>query len=217
MTASAGIYELLDSRTLDLLERRRTVGRGRGRGWIMRRALFAADLLGLVAAFAIVEFVYVHLAGDSSAKQLRDTLIFLGSLPAWIILAKLYGLYDRDEERTDHSTVEDMGDVFHLVTVGVWGLFALTSLTGLANGIPGKLLVFWLLAIVLVAMARMSARVYCRRSIEYLQNTVIVGAGEIGQLVARKLLQHHEYGLNLVGFIDERPKERRESFQTHDG
>ena len=83
-------------------------------------------------------------------------------------------------------------------------------MTGLANVIPGKLLVFWLLAIVLVAMARMSARVYCRRSIEYLQNTVIVGAGEIGQLVARKLLQHHEYGLNLVGFIDERPKERRE-------
>ena len=30
----------------------------------------------------------------------------------------------------------------------------------------------------------------------YLQNTIIVGAGEVGQLVARKILKHREYGLN---------------------
>jgi exopolysaccharide biosynthesis polyprenyl glycosylphosphotransferase len=38
---------------------------------------------------------------------------------------------------------------------------------------------------------------------------VIVGAGDVGQLVARKLLHHREYGINLVGFIDVEPKERR--------
>ena len=43
----------------------------------------------------------------------------------------------------------------------------------------------------------------------YLQNTVIVGAGDAGQLVARKLIQHPEYGINLVGFVDARPKEQR--------
>jgi saccharopine dehydrogenase-like NADP-dependent oxidoreductase len=32
---------------------------------------------------------------------------------------------------------------------------------------------------------------------------VVVGAGDIGQLVARKLLQHPEYGINLVGFVDD--------------
>jgi exopolysaccharide biosynthesis polyprenyl glycosylphosphotransferase len=39
---------------------------------------------------------------------------------------------------------------------------------------------------------------------------VIMGAGEVGQLIAYKLLQHPEYGINLVGFIDDQPKERRE-------
>jgi exopolysaccharide biosynthesis polyprenyl glycosylphosphotransferase len=38
---------------------------------------------------------------------------------------------------------------------------------------------------------------------------VIVGAGDVGQLVARKLQQHPEYGLELLGFVDGCPKERR--------
>ncbi len=38
---------------------------------------------------------------------------------------------------------------------------------------------------------------------------MIVGAGEVGQLVARKLLRHPEYGIELVGFVDMPPKQRR--------
>ena len=38
-----------------------------------------------------------------------ETLVFLASLPAWIVLAKIYGLYEQDEERTDHTTVDDLG------------------------------------------------------------------------------------------------------------
>ena len=56
--------------------------------------------------------------------------------------------------------------------------------------------------------ARRLARCAGRRS-RLLQNTIIVGAGDVGQLVARKLLQHPEYGLNLVGFVDAEPKAPR--------
>jgi exopolysaccharide biosynthesis polyprenyl glycosylphosphotransferase len=38
---------------------------------------------------------------------------------------------------------------------------------------------------------------------------VIVGAGAVGQLLARKLLRHPEYGIDLVGFVDMAPKQRR--------
>jgi exopolysaccharide biosynthesis polyprenyl glycosylphosphotransferase len=38
---------------------------------------------------------------------------------------------------------------------------------------------------------------------------VIVGAGDVGQLVARKLLRHPEYGIDLVGFVDRPPKRWR--------
>jgi exopolysaccharide biosynthesis polyprenyl glycosylphosphotransferase len=34
-----------------------------------------------------------------------------------------------------------------------------------------------------------------------------VGAGFVGQMIATKLLQHPEYGLNLVGFVDDDPRE----------
>ena len=43
----------------------------------------------------------------------------------------------------------------------------------------------------------------------YPQSAVIVGAGDVGQLVARKLLRHPEYGVNLVGFVDAPPKQWR--------
>jgi exopolysaccharide biosynthesis polyprenyl glycosylphosphotransferase len=38
-----------------------------------------------------------------------------------------------------------------------------------------------------------------------MESAVIVGAGEVGQLVARKLLRHPEYGITPVGFVDTPP------------
>jgi exopolysaccharide biosynthesis polyprenyl glycosylphosphotransferase len=85
--------------------------------------------------------------------------------------------------------------------------------SGLAYPNPVKLGTFWGLALVFLTTGRAAARGLCRRSEAYLQNTIIVGAGDIGQLVARKLLKHPEYGLNLVGFVDDRPKDRRQDLE----
>ena len=49
-----------------------------------------------------------------------------------------------------------------------------------------------------------------------MQNTIIVGAGDVGQSIARKLLRHPEYGLNLVGFVDGRPKPRQDGLEEVD-
>jgi exopolysaccharide biosynthesis polyprenyl glycosylphosphotransferase len=96
------------------------------------------------------------------------------------------------------------------VTVGAWAFYAGTWVTGIAGPTFLKVLTFWAGAVVLVSAARVCARAICRRRQEYLQNTVVVGAGGVGQMIARKLIQHPEYGVNLVGFVDARPKERRE-------
>lgn len=55
---------------------------------------------------------------------------------------------------------------------------------------------------------RVASRAFARRD-GCAQSAVIVGAGEVGQLVARKLLRHPEYGVNLVGFVDAPPKRWR--------
>ena len=56
-----------------------------------------------------------------------------------------------------------------------------------------------MIALVTVPAARALVRMACRRAPGYEQNTVIVGAGEVGQLICRELLDHPEYGANVVG------------------
>jgi exopolysaccharide biosynthesis polyprenyl glycosylphosphotransferase len=207
--AVEAIYATLDDRTRDILTRRATSGSVRRRGWLVRRALLAADLIGLAASFTVAHVIYNGGPGGSGALSgSLEILVFVLSLPLWVIAAKVYGLYDRDEERTDHSTADDFAGVFHLITVCTFLLYALSRQTRAFNPEFGKLLLFWALATLVVTLSRAAARSYCRRQISYLQNTIIVGAGEVGQNIARKLLKHPEYGVNLVGFVDANPRER---------
>ena len=212
MTAFANDTELwaaLDDRTRALLERRGSTRGLKSRGWLVRRALLTADVVGLTVAFALAQHLYGPQAREDGALGgWGELLVFLISLPAWVVAAKFYGLYDRDEERADHSTVEDSAGIFHLVTVCTFLLFAISLLTKWFNPPFTKLFVFWFIAIASVMLARFGARAFCRRQPHYLQNTVIVGAGDVGQVVARKLLKHPEYGLNLLGFVDGDARER---------
>ena len=203
------VLATMDARTLELVQGRRTRAIVR-RGWLVRRALLLADVVGLTAAFMLATVLWAGEARVDRVSGAQELLFFLAGLPVLVVLAKLYGLYDRDEERTDHSTVDDVNGVFHLVTVFVWVFYVITRATDVADPPLMRLVAFWGIAVVLVTGGRAVARATVRRSVAYLQNTIIVGAGEIGQLTARKLLSHPEYGINLVGFVDSQPKERRD-------
>jgi exopolysaccharide biosynthesis polyprenyl glycosylphosphotransferase len=211
-TTAAHLYsveDLVSDRTRDLIRKRR-FGRTRRRGWLIKRALATADVMGLLCAFVVAEAVF----GPEPQRKVdifgpeAEFIGFALSLPFWLLIARAYGLYDRDEARTDHSTVDDMFGVFNMVTVGAWAFFVVAWQTGVAHPNVSKLFLFWAASIVLVGVARGIARTVCRRTDSYVQNTVIVGAGHVGQQIARKLLQHPEYGVNIVGFVDEHPRAR---------
>jgi exopolysaccharide biosynthesis polyprenyl glycosylphosphotransferase len=203
---------LADRRTLEILERRRTSNPHR-RGWLVRRLLALADVVGLVVAFAAVEIVFGAGWRSREAIGSADLLVLLVTLPGWIVIAKLYRLYDQDEERTHHPTSDDFSRVFHLVTVGGWLFFVGTKTLGFVHPKLSELVGFWAAAVALVTVARACARRICRRSFSYIQNTVIVGAGDVGQQVARKFLRHPEYGINVVGFVDAQPRPRQEGLE----
>jgi exopolysaccharide biosynthesis polyprenyl glycosylphosphotransferase len=206
---NADVLERLDARTRSIIEHRHRLASPRRRGWLVRRSLLVADVTGLALAFVIADSAFGSPGGSGRVGNQSEFIVFFLTLPAWVVLAKLHGLYEGDEERADTTTIDDVVGVFHLVAVGAW-LFALGAVaTNLANPNLPKLVSFWVLAVLLMTTGRALARASCRRSISYLQNTIIVGAGDVGQLVARKLLQHSEYGLNLVGFVDEGPRELR--------
>jgi exopolysaccharide biosynthesis polyprenyl glycosylphosphotransferase len=212
-TVAAELEATLDGRTREILQRRRASKVVHRRGWLIRRALAGADMLGLTIAFFLAVWLFGGDAPGPVADRLGrqfEVLLFLLTLPGWVVMAKLYGLYERDEERTDHSTADDFGGVFHMITLGAWGTFLLGWGTDIVAPEIDKIIGFWALAILFVCVLRATARAYCRRQVEYLQNTIIVGAGDVGQLIAKKYLNHPEYGINLVGFVDSEPKERRE-------
>jgi exopolysaccharide biosynthesis polyprenyl glycosylphosphotransferase len=192
-----------DTTSWSPLAQRRRRSLLRRRGALVRRALLATDLVAFSLAFVVAEWLFGvgHTSLDDRLAIRTEFVVFVATLPVWLLVVNLYGLYGRDEERTDHSTADDVVPVFHVVTVGVWLFQGLAWVTGFAQPQFPKLLSFWAGAILLVTAGRLIARQICQRLPSYIQNTLILGLDDVGQLIARKLAQHPEYGLNLVGFV----------------
>ena len=73
----------------------------------------AADLLGLAGAFVLLQVLLGPSSGDGDQVPLDgELLLFACSLPVWLVLAQAMGLYNRDEERPEHTTVDDLVGVF---------------------------------------------------------------------------------------------------------
>lgn len=206
--AANDLVATMDNHTRSLLAR----GPKERRSWLVPRGLLAADVIGLVVAYLLATLFW----GPAGASGFtHGMLVFLFTLPCWAIVAKLQGLYRSDQEQAHHSTADDIVGVFHLVTIGIWVLLVASRLSGRTTQGIYPLITFWALAIVILPLARTFARQACKRARAYEQNTLIVGAGEVGQLIARKLVKHPEYGVNVVGFIDRDPKARRPDLPEH--
>lgn len=202
------LTEAIDDHTRELLSR----GRLQRRSWLVPRSLLAADLLGLSLACVLTMFIWDE-AG--TFRALHEILVFVCTLPCWAIGAKLQGLYRSDQEQPAHSTSDDIAGVFHLIMIEVWVLLVATRVGGLSSPSVYVLTTFAFLVIGILPPARALVRWLCKRAQAYEQNTLIVGAGEVGQLIARKLVKHPEYGVNVVGFIDRDPKAKRPDLPEH--
>ena len=99
--------------------------RYRERDAAVRRFLAAADVLGVVVAMAIALLVLTH--------HQSEFLWGVALLPAWILIFKTYGLYDRDMKRISHRTLDDLPWIFHAVLMGSLLLLAYYRLLN-ANG-----------------------------------------------------------------------------------
>jgi hypothetical protein len=77
-----------------------------GRRTLIRRALIVADVWSLGFTFAIVHMILGTSAkhGFTSGQEL---ILFLLSVPCWLALAGLYGLYEGDRLRADTTTLDD--------------------------------------------------------------------------------------------------------------
>ncbi|MDP9255102.1 MAG: sugar transferase [Actinomycetota bacterium] len=174
----------------------------------LTRLLVASDTLALLSAF-LISLVVSSSMGGEAALQLRGFVFFGATLPAWLVGARLYGLYRADGRPAMYRTVHEWMSLGHLVVIGTVAFWIVARVTRIDEPAPDQLVVFAASAIAFLTGGRVAARALARRCDGYAQSAVIVGAGEVGQLVARKLLRHPEYGIKLVGFVDTPPKQWR--------
>ena len=163
--------------------------------------LAAADAIALSGAYLVAAFAANGVLG----------LVGLGVLAAllgtWILVAQAAGLYNREWKAPDHSTVDEAVRLFGLLSCGAW--LVVVAYSPFTEPPVAATVIFWCTAIPFVFVARGVARGIVRHSRANVQRAVIVGAGDIGQLVARKLMQHPEYRIDVVGFADDNPKRIR--------
>src|SRR5881396_2917395 len=142
--------------------------RGPWKDALRRRLLAAADVLAVLVA-----------AGVAGAVEdgIATALWVAALLPAWILVAKGRGLYDRDHVRIRHQTLDEMAGLFHWATMSV----AFTALV-LAL-LPGELLAargaiaMWCAALAGAFVLRSLARASWRRLVPP-EKGLILGTGQ---------------------------------------
>jgi exopolysaccharide biosynthesis polyprenyl glycosylphosphotransferase len=155
--------------------RRTLVARRHGRrDWFLRRLLALTDVAGLTAALALA----LALLGGVRGHGWRELALYgLGTLPAWVVLFKMYGLYERDAKRLNHSTLDDLPALFHALLLGgllTWCYFLVFAPTRLSSE---TILVFGGLALALVLSGRTLVRAGVLRVLSP-ERVLLIGSGD---------------------------------------
>jgi exopolysaccharide biosynthesis polyprenyl glycosylphosphotransferase len=162
---------------------------------LRRRLLAAVDLAALAIAYG-----GVWLLAPPDA-DLSGRIILVAVLPLWVIFNKLLGLYDRDAHLVHKSTLDELPKLALSASLGTTVVFFFAPpVLGLELGRPQSML-FAALALLAFCTTRASVRTVLTRKLSP-ERCLIVGSGFVADTVARKLLAHPEYGVELVGFVD---------------
>ena len=163
------------------------------RAWPWVRA--AVDLLLLIVVTAIV-------AAGAPGEA--------GSAPLWlypvlpVALMSVRGLYVR---RAWQTAVDAVFAAFGAVSIATMAYVTALAFTGREGGVE-LAAQLWVLSLAVVCAAHaglLRLRRWAQRTQRVGARTLIVGAGEVGRRVARRLGQHPEYGLVPVGMVDVGP------------
>ncbi len=159
----------------------------------LRRSLAVGDAFALGVALIGVGILTPD--GDTPSRLAWGFAL----LPVWIVLLKVYGLYDRDAKRLSHTTLDDSPAVFHVVLLGslmLWIYFKVIPVHPL-NGT--ETLAFGALAFLLILFGRAMVR---RLIAKMIGPEPVLLVGDTGNVnLMSKLQAHPEYNANPVGAI----------------
>ncbi len=142
---------------------------------------------------------------------------FAGIIPmptVWVLLYSalvLFALHTRRmySWRVRLQVLDDMRGVLTATLLAVTALISLRILLpGDVDQLAGQSIRLWAFSAFYLAAGRCAldwAQLTARRHGELAKPTLVVGAGRIGRLAARRLQDHPEFGLRPVGFLDKEP------------
>ena len=107
------------------------------------------------SALAVLVCLYALLGAAPSRALVVPSLLVVGSV---VVVAKLLGLYDRDELLLRKSTLDESSGVFQLATLYTLLVALLDRQLGHAQLLPRSLLALWSLMFCFTMIARWGAR-----------------------------------------------------------
>jgi exopolysaccharide biosynthesis polyprenyl glycosylphosphotransferase len=159
----------------------------------------------------LVDIVVLYLA--SSAALFADPAITASAASRWlaaifplIVLGFLYASNGK-EDRLTGSLVDTTTHVLGIVSLAAMLTLALASIAGAAHPV-GIAVRLWLFGGVYLAVARavlLSVRRHAVRVAAFATPTLIVGAGQVGEHLVKRLVSDPTYGLRPIGYLDDDP------------
>jgi exopolysaccharide biosynthesis polyprenyl glycosylphosphotransferase len=145
-----------------------------------------------VTAGIVVSLSFVVIHGNLPAAFWSITFI-----PAWVLLAKLHGLYDRDQRSLRYLTVDELPKLCTWAATGTTALLLLMLATPAGRlGIDTGLRI-WVVAVAAAFVLRSTARFLWRRSTPPVR-TLLVGSGAVADATRRKLELFPEIHLKIA-------------------
>ncbi|HSP71035.1 MAG TPA: sugar transferase [Gaiellaceae bacterium] len=164
------------------------------------------DIAVLAAAAAI--------AGATTSAAAPRVVLPWAALTCLFVVAifALYRVYERDRRQIAVSTLDESKDFLNALSFAALIEIGTTQAIAAAGGpvVPVRTtLLFVAAALVGLPAARGLLRHGLLPLLNTPQNTVIIGAGYVGQTIGEKIRKHPEYNLRIVGFLDDDPQPLR--------
>jgi exopolysaccharide biosynthesis polyprenyl glycosylphosphotransferase len=184
-----------DLPVVERLERRRPE-----RSWQLARPIVDVAMLA-VACFAAV--IGSEAAGVAAPPPV-SLLAFAGFVLFFFALRGMYAPRIRPE------LLENLRGVVAATSLAAMSVLTLRELFGEPVDGAAQTIRPWAFATAYVAAGRIAlhwSQAQARRQGEAMRPTLIVGAGRVGRLIAKRLLAYPELGLKPIGFLDKEPLE----------
>jgi exopolysaccharide biosynthesis polyprenyl glycosylphosphotransferase len=165
------------------------------------RFIVAYDMLVLALAAALAA---VFTAGPHS-RVWHAAAWWAGTVAAALLAFTFERLYERDRQQISVSALDEARDFGSTLSFLCFVELLAFHVLGFQPVTTATVGIFWIAALVGLPVARSVFRHALVPLLNTPQNTLVIGAGRVGQIMALKLRKHPEYNLRLVGFLDNEP------------